>query len=49
MMVGIPLLFPTLAKAQNELPTADDLRGQPNEAEQQRLDQKKSRQTAFLQ
>jgi tetratricopeptide (TPR) repeat protein len=49
MIVGIPFLFPTLAQAQNELPTADDLRGKPNEAEQQRLDQKKSRQTAFRQ
>lgn len=49
MIVGIILLFPTFARSQNELPTADDLRGKPNEAEQQRLDKKQSRQAALRQ
>ncbi|VXD15180.1 Tetratricopeptide TPR_2 repeat protein (fragment) [Planktothrix serta PCC 8927] len=46
---GILLVFPSRVQAQNDLPNADDLRSEPNEAEQQRLDQQKNRQAIVRQ
>lgn len=49
IILGTILVFPLKVQAQNDLPSPSELRGKPSEAEQQKLDQKQSRQAIVRQ